>query len=76
MCNARYNPNVCASRRSKVFQRGGVRWFLSNNTQADLAVAVPLSYRAPDNPARDVRVLFSLTSALELCSTKASTRCL
>jgi hemolysin activation/secretion protein len=55
---------------------GGVRWFLSNNTQADLAVAVPLSYRAPDNPARDVRVLFSLTSALELCPTKASTRCL
>ena len=55
---------------------GGVRWFLSNNTQADLAVAVPLSYRAPDNPARDVRVLFSLTSALELCPTRASTRCL
>jgi hemolysin activation/secretion protein len=55
---------------------GGVRWFLSNNTQADLAVAVPLSYRAPDNPARDVRVLFSLTTALELCPAKASTRCL
>jgi hemolysin activation/secretion protein len=55
---------------------GGVRWFLSNNTQADLAVAVPLSYRAPDNPARDVRVLFSLTSALELCPARASTRCL
>jgi hemolysin activation/secretion protein len=55
---------------------GGVRWFLSNNTQADLAVAVPLSYRAPDNPARDVRVLFSLTSALELCPARTSTRCL
>jgi hemolysin activation/secretion protein len=55
---------------------GGVRWFLSNNTRADLAVAVPLSYRAPDNPARDLRVLFSLTSALELCPAKASTRCL
>lgn len=53
---------------------GGVRWFLANNTQADLGVAVPLSYRAPDNPARDVRVLFSLTTALELCPTRVSTR--
>ena len=55
---------------------GGVRFFLTNNTQADLAVAVPLSYRVPDNPGRDVRVLFSLTSALELCPTRASTHCL
>ncbi|HZR77295.1 ShlB/FhaC/HecB family hemolysin secretion/activation protein [Bradyrhizobium sp.] len=55
---------------------GGVRFFLSNATQADLSVAAPLSYRAPDNPGRDVRVLFSLTSALELCPTKASTHCL
>jgi hemolysin activation/secretion protein len=55
---------------------GGVRFFLTNNTQADLAVAIPLSYRAPDNPGRDVRVLFSLTTALELCPVRASTRCL
>jgi hemolysin activation/secretion protein len=55
---------------------GGVRFFLINNTQADFAVAVPLSYRAPDNPARDLRVLFSLTTALELCPVRASTRCL
>jgi hemolysin activation/secretion protein len=55
---------------------GGVRVFLTNNTQADLAVAVPLSYRAPDNPARDLRVLFSVTTALELCPARASTRCL
>ena len=54
---------------------GGVRFFLSNNTQADLAIAVPLSYRAPDNPGRDARVLFSLTSALELCPARASVRC-
>jgi hemolysin activation/secretion protein len=54
---------------------GGVRFFLANNTQADLSVAVPLSYRAPDNPGRDVRVLFSLTSALELCPARASTHC-
>jgi hemolysin activation/secretion protein len=55
---------------------GGVRFFLSNATQADISVAVPLSYRAPDNPGRDVRVLFSLTSAIELCPTRASTHCL
>jgi hemolysin activation/secretion protein len=55
---------------------GGVRFFLTNNTQADLSVAVPLSYRAPDNPGRDVRVLFSLTTALEFCPARASTRCL
>jgi len=55
---------------------GGVRFFLSNNTQADLAVAVPLSYRSPDNPGRDLRVLFSLTSALELCPVRTSARCL
>jgi len=53
---------------------GGVRFFLANNTQADFAVAVPLSYRAPDNPARELRVLFSLTTALELCPVRASTR--
>ena len=54
---------------------GGLRFFFGNNTQADLGIAVPLSYRAPDNPGRDVRVLLSLTSALELCPTRASTRC-
>jgi hemolysin activation/secretion protein len=54
---------------------GGIRFFLTNNTQADLTVAKPLSYRAPDNFGRDVRVLFSITSALELCPTRASTRC-
>jgi hemolysin activation/secretion protein len=53
---------------------GGVRFFLANNTQADLSVAAPLSYHVPDNPGHDVRALFSLTSALELCPTNASTR--
>ncbi|HET7888761.1 MAG TPA: ShlB/FhaC/HecB family hemolysin secretion/activation protein [Bradyrhizobium sp.] len=61
---------------SLVSAGGGVRFFLNNNTQADLGVAVPLSYRSPDNPGRDVRVLFSITTALELCPARASTRCL
>ncbi|MBR0754181.1 ShlB/FhaC/HecB family hemolysin secretion/activation protein [Bradyrhizobium jicamae] len=55
---------------------GGVRFYLANDMQADIGAAVPLSYRAPDNYARDVRVLFSLTSALKLCPTRAATRCL
>ena len=29
---------------------GGVRFFLGGDLQADLGVAVPLGYRAPDNP--------------------------
>lgn len=60
---------------SLVSAGGGIRFFLNNSTQADLGIAVPLSYRAPDNYGRDVRVLFSITSALELCPTRASTRC-
>ena len=54
----------------------GVRFFFGPDLQADLGVAAPLSYRAPDNPARDVRVLFSLSSAVKLCPSRAATRCL
>ena len=55
---------------------GGVRFFLYDGLQADIGGAVPLSYRAPDNPGRGARVLFSLTSALKLCPVRAQTRCL
>ncbi|WP_334517059.1 ShlB/FhaC/HecB family hemolysin secretion/activation protein [Bradyrhizobium sp. AZCC 1693] len=55
---------------------GGVRFFLADGLQADIGVAAPLSYRAPDNPTRGARVLFSLTSALKLCPVRATTRCL
>jgi hemolysin activation/secretion protein len=55
---------------------GGVRFFLWDGLQADIGGAVPLSYRAPDNPGRGARVLFSLTSALKLCPARATTRCL
>jgi hypothetical protein len=41
-----------------------------------IGAAVPLSYRAPDNPGRGARVLFSLTSALKLCPARPTTRCL
>ncbi|KRQ99665.1 heme utilization protein [Bradyrhizobium jicamae] len=54
----------------------GVRFFLVDGLQADIGAAAPLTYRAPDNPTRGARVLFSLTSALKLCPVRATTRCL
>ena len=63
----------------------GVRLFLADGLQGCLrqrfwlsvfGAAAPLSYRAPDNSTRSVRVLFSLTSALKLCPVRATTRCL
>jgi hemolysin activation/secretion protein len=55
---------------------GGVRFFLTEGLQADIGAAAPLTYRAPDNPGRGARVLFSLTSALKLCPSRPQTRCL
>jgi hemolysin activation/secretion protein len=54
----------------------GVRFFLWDGLQADIGVAAPLSYRAPDNSSRTARVLFTLTSALKLCPVRTTTRCL
>jgi hemolysin activation/secretion protein len=54
----------------------GVRFFLPDDFQADLGVAVPLSYRAPDNDRRSPRFLFTLSSALRLCSERGKGGCL
>ena len=54
----------------------GVRFFFGPDLQADIGVAVPLSYRAWDNPARNARLLFSLSNALKLCPARVTTRCL
>ena len=54
----------------------GVRFFLFDDWQADIGVAVPLSYRAPDNSSRGARLLFSLSSAFKLCPARPTTRCL
>ena len=54
----------------------GIRLFLTEGLQADIGVAAPLSYRAPDNPGRGAVVLFSLSSALKLCPVQPTTRCL
>lgn len=55
---------------------GGVRLFLGGDLTADLGVAVPLGYRAPDNWARHPRFLFTLSNAFRLCPERAATRCL
>jgi hemolysin activation/secretion protein len=55
---------------------GGIRLFLKDGVQADLGVAVPLTYRSYDNDTRDARVLFSLSSAVRLCPVRSATRCL
>ena len=54
----------------------GMRLFLFDDWQADIGVAVPLSYRAPDNSSRSARLLFSLSSAFKLCPARPTTRCL
>jgi hemolysin activation/secretion protein len=54
----------------------GVRFFFTSDLQADLAVAFPLSYRAPDNSSRTARLLFSLSSAFRLCPQVVQYRCL
>ncbi len=55
---------------------GGVRFFLWNDLRADIGVAFPLSYRAPDNERRTARFLFSLSSALKLCPDRGRSSCL
>ena len=54
----------------------GVRFFLPDDLQADLGVAVPLSYRAPDNERRSARFLFTLSSAFRLCPERGKGGCL
>jgi hemolysin activation/secretion protein len=55
---------------------GGVRLFLWDDLTADFGVAVPLSYRAPDNWRRSPRFLFTLSSAFRLCPERGKANCL
>jgi hemolysin activation/secretion protein len=54
----------------------GVRLFLGNDIQADIAFALPLGYRAPDNSMRSARLLFTLSSAFRACPDRAQAHCL
>jgi hemolysin activation/secretion protein len=55
---------------------GGIRFFFWDDFQADLGVAFPLSYRAPDNTTRTARFLFSVSNALKLCPERGTGSCL
>jgi hemolysin activation/secretion protein len=55
---------------------GGIRFFFWNDFQADLGVAFPLSYRAPDNTTRTARFLLTVSNALKLCPARGTGRCL
>ncbi len=54
----------------------GVRLFLRDSLHADISVAFPLSYRAPDNEARSPRLLFSVSDAFRLCPERSRAPCL
>jgi len=55
---------------------GGVRFTFPNEWRADLGVAVPLGFRAPDNSSRSARFLLSLSSALKLCPQRGLGPCI
>lgn len=54
----------------------GARFFMPNDLQLDLGMAVPLSYRSPDNSRRSPRFLFTLSTALRLCPERGRGGCL
>jgi hemolysin activation/secretion protein len=54
----------------------GMRFFFGDDLRADIAVAAPLSYRAPDNTTRSARLLFSLSNSFRLCPERTQARCL
>jgi hemolysin activation/secretion protein len=43
----------------------GARFFFCEDITADIGVAFPLSYRSPDNPARDARLLVTISSTFK-----------
>ncbi len=54
----------------------GVRFFLADQLQAGLAVAVPLHYGTTLNGVRDTRILFSLSKAFRFCPDRAQLHCI
>jgi hemolysin activation/secretion protein len=54
---------------------GGVRFFW-DDFQADIGVAFPLSYRAPDNEMRTARLLFAISNAIKVCPERGRGACL
>jgi hemolysin activation/secretion protein len=55
---------------------GGIRFFFWDDFRADIGVAFPLGFRAPDNSARSARLLLSVSNALKLCPARGRGSCL
>lgn len=53
----------------------GARFFLTDDLQAGIGVAFPLTYRSADNFDRNARLLFSLSNAFRLCPERARIFC-
>lgn len=54
---------------------GGIRLNLPQSFRADLGFAVPFGYRSPDNEARGVRFLLTVSNSLKLCPGSAGWNC-
>jgi hemolysin activation/secretion protein len=53
----------------------GIRLYLRDQLEAGVALSKPLTYASPDNPGRNIRVLFSLTNTFKLCPGQARMSC-
>ncbi len=53
----------------------GVRFYLKDEVQAGIAIAVPLEYRALTFESHAPRLLFSISSAFKVCPDQARMRC-
>jgi hemolysin activation/secretion protein len=53
----------------------GVRLHFPAEFEGDVGFAVPLDYRAPDNPGRDPHYYFSLTKSFRLCPERMRLLC-
>ncbi|MGJ5181766.1 ShlB/FhaC/HecB family hemolysin secretion/activation protein [Bradyrhizobium oligotrophicum] len=54
----------------------GVRFTFPNDWRANVGVAVPLGYRAPDNSTRSARLLLTLSNMLKLCPQRGQGPCI
>jgi hemolysin activation/secretion protein len=60
---------------SLVSAGAGIRFDFVGDFEADVGVAVPLTYRSPLNRDRELRFYFALTKAFRLCPDRALMQC-
>ena len=54
---------------------GGVRFNLAGGVEADIGIAVPLTYRAPANRKHEPRLYFLLSKSFKFCPDQNQMRC-